>query len=56
MEQLSMWDYWLEKRGRPSEALEADYPETLADSPELQEALAMVKAGELLIKEIMDAS
>lgn len=27
-ENLDMWDFWLDKRGSASDALEADYPAT----------------------------
>jgi hypothetical protein len=33
-ENLDMWDFWLDKRGSASDALEADYPELLKSDPE----------------------
>jgi hypothetical protein len=48
-----MWDYWKEKRGSPSEALEADYPSLLKSSIRLQVALAQVKNGQDSIDQLM---
>lgn len=53
MENPHMWDYWLEKRGSPSEALEADYPNLLKSSIRLQVALAQVKNGQDVIDRLM---
>lgn len=48
-----MWEYWKEKRGSPSEALEADYPTLLKSSIRLQVALAQVKNGQDTIDRLM---
>lgn len=48
-----MWDYWLEKRGSPSEALEADYPNLLKSDISLQVSLSHVKMGQASIDRIM---
>jgi len=53
MENPHMWDYWKEKRGSPSEALEADYPTLLKSSIRLQVALAQVKNGQDMIDQLM---
>ena len=53
MENPHMWDYWKDKRGSPSEALEADYPILLKSSPQLQMALAQVKMGQDYIDRLM---
>ena len=53
MENPYMWDYWKEKRGSPSEALEADYPTLLKSSIRLQVALAQVKNGQDSIDKLM---
>lgn len=47
-----MWGYWNDKNG-PIEALEVYYPNTLKNSQELQQAIAMIKNGERLINSIM---
>jgi hypothetical protein len=52
-ENLQMWDYWLDKRGSASDAIEADYPELLNTNWELQVAVTQVKANQLLIDSIM---
>jgi hypothetical protein len=41
-----MWDYWKDKRGSPSEALEADYPNLLKSSPPLQMAISQIKMAQ----------
>lgn len=46
MENPHMWEYWKEKRGSPSEALEADYPALLKSSPSLQMAIAQIKMAQ----------
>ena len=48
-----MWSYWKDKRGI-LDALECDYPQTLASNPQLQHAVSMVRAGEALIDQIMN--
>jgi hypothetical protein len=53
MENPHMWEYWKEKRGSPSEALEADYPNLLKASIRLQVALAQVKNGQDMIDRLM---
>jgi hypothetical protein len=52
-EELHMWDYWLDKRGSASDAIEADYPELLKNNWELQVAVTQIKANQLLIDNIM---
>ena len=52
-ENIDMWEFWLEKRGSPSEALEADYPTLLKSSIRLQVALAQVKNGQDMIDRLM---
>jgi len=52
-EELHMWDYWLDKRGSASDAIESDYPELLKTNWELQVAVTQVKANQLLIDSIM---
>jgi hypothetical protein len=47
-----MWHYWENKYGI-REALQYHYPNTLADDPQLQVALAQIKNAELAIKTIM---
>jgi|APGre2960657404_1045060.scaffolds.fasta_scaffold44267_3 hypothetical protein len=47
-----MWEFWLEKRGRPSEAL-MDFPEVLKKDGNLQMALATIKSNEDHINRIM---
>jgi hypothetical protein len=54
MENPHMWDYWKDKRGSPSEALEADYPNLLKTSIRLQVALAQVKNGQDTIDRLME--
>ena len=53
MENPHMWDYWKEKRGSPSEALEADYPNLLKSNPHLQIALQQIKYNQTMIDNIM---
>lgn len=53
MENPHMWEYWKDKRGSPSEALEADYPTLLKTSIRLQVALAQVKNGQDTIDRLM---
>ena len=48
-----MWDYWKDKRGSPSEALEADYPNLLKSDISLQISLSHVKMGQASIDRIM---
>ena len=48
-----MWSYWKDKRGSPSEALEADYPNLLKSSSELQAALYQIKMCQARIDAIM---
>lgn len=47
-----MWGYWYDKNG-PVEAVEVYYPNTLKNSHELQQAIAMIKNGERLVNSIM---
>ena len=54
-ENIHMWDYWKEKRGSPSEALEADYPNLLKSDISLQVSLSHVKMGQASIDRIMRA-
>ena len=53
MENPDMWDYWKEKRGSPSEALEADYPNLLKSNTQLQMAIAAIKHNQAMIDNIM---
>jgi hypothetical protein len=52
-ENLDMWDFWLDKRGSPSDALEADYPELLKSDISLQISLSHVKMGQASIDRLM---
>jgi hypothetical protein len=52
-ENIDMWEFWLEKRGSPSEALEADYPNLLKSDISLQVSLSHVKMGQASIDRIM---
>ena len=52
-ENIDMWEFWLEKRGSPSEALEADYPNILKSDISLQISLSYVKMGQASIDRIM---
>jgi hypothetical protein len=52
-ENIHMWEFWLEKRGSPSEALEADYPNLLQSDISLQISLSHVKMGQASIDRIM---
>lgn len=47
-----MWTYWRDKRGIV-EALRCDYPDILALSPTLQQALYQIQAAEALINRLM---
>jgi hypothetical protein len=52
-ENLDMWDFWLDKRGSASDALEADYPELLKSDISLQISLSHVKMGQANIDRLM---
>lgn len=52
-EELHMWDYWREKRGSPSEAVEADYPQLLARNWQLQMAVVQANSAQNMIDMIM---
>lgn len=53
MENPHMWEYWKEKRGSPSEALEADYPILLKTDWRLQTAVRQIKDLQGWIDKIM---
>lgn len=55
VEDKSMWSYWREKRADMAEALEMDYPKTLAASPELQKLVEQLKSTEAMINQIMQS-
>lgn len=50
-----MWAYWRDKHGI-KDALEYQFPETLAKEPLLQVALAQIKLAEFAIDSFMSAS
>lgn len=53
MSTYTMWGYWRDKYGSPVVALESQYAATLENDLRLQQAVAMVKNGELLIDTLM---
>lgn len=53
-EDVSMWKYLKEKYYHRVAALEACYPQTLANNVMLQLAVAQIKASETMIDTVMD--
>lgn len=52
-EDPTLWGYWKDKHGL-KEAIEFQYPNTLANDPTLRHALAQIQAGELALNARME--